>query len=70
MSFVGVYRTGELGFLADSFCEDHDLLEEEDCHLLELEVGGRGGVVSALQGTTEQQLTLGNYLTLKIQISQ
>ena len=38
MSFVCVNRTRELRFLADSVRKDDDLLEQENCHLLQLEI--------------------------------
>jgi hypothetical protein len=64
MSFVSIDRTGELSLLSHSFCKYHDLLEEEDCHLLELVVGPRVGILSAQEGTPQQQFTLSHYFTL------
>ena len=64
VSFVSVDRAGELGFPALRHCEDHDLLEQEDGHLLQPEVRAAGGVVCAEQRPSQQQLALSHDLAL------
>ena len=64
MCFVDVDRTGELRLLAHGVGEDDDLLEQEDCHLLQLVAGSAGRVVGAEQRPVQQQLALRHDLTL------
>ena len=64
MCFVDVDRTGELRLLAHGVREDDDLLEQEDCHLLQLVAGSAGRVVGAEQRPVQQQLALRHDLTL------
>ena len=65
MCFVDVNWTGELSFLSHSFSKNHDLLEKEDCHLLQFVVGSTCWVVRAQKGSVKEKLALCHNLTLE-----
>ena len=64
MVFVIIVWAGELSFLPNHHCEDHNLLEEEHCHLLHLVVWPRARIISTLKRAAEKQVTLGHNLAL------